>query len=178
MANLVPFLLDDRGGELGVARAHMARGNNQWDDLAGGAECMVVFQGPQAYVSPSWYATKQETGKVVPTWNYATVHIWGRPQVVDDDAWLRGQIGAITDQQESDRLAPWRVEDAPAPFIATQMRGIVGLELPINRIEGKWKVSQNRNDADRLGVAHGLREPGMDGEAMAALVEAAVAALD
>ncbi len=178
MANAIPFLIDCSRGALGVARAHLARANDQWRELAEGAECMVVFQGPQAYVSPSWYPTKKATGKVVPTWNYAMVHIWGRPRVIDDDNWLGDQIGALTDRHEGDRPEPWRVEDASAPFIAAQMRGIVGLELPIDRIEGKWKVSQNRNEADRLGVARGLREPVSGVEAMAALVKAGGAILD
>jgi transcriptional regulator len=169
LANPIPFQLDTTGGEgPGVLRAHLARANTQWADLRDGGECLVVFQGPQAYVSPSWYATKPETGKVVPTWNYATVHVWGRPRVRDQSSWVRGQIDALTGEREAGRSEPWGVEDAPADFIAAQMRGIVGLELPIDRIEGKWKVSQNRSAADRQGVERGLRET--DDVAMADLV--------
>jgi transcriptional regulator len=122
-------------------------------------------------VTPSWYATKRETGKVVPTWNYATVHAWGRPRVVNDDGWLRRQIGDLTDSRENLRTAPWQVDDAPADFIAMQMRAIVGVEIPIARIEGKWKMSQNRPEADRAGVIAGFREAGEAGEEIAAIVE-------
>ena len=155
-ANAIPFLIDGSRGAFGMARALLARANDQWRELARGAECMFVFQGPQAYVSPSWYPTKKETGKVVPTWSYVMVHIWGRPRVIEDEVWLRGQVDGLTMTPEADRPEPWRVGDAPEAFVAAQIRGIVGLEIPIDRIEGKWKVSQNRSEADRLGVARGL----------------------
>jgi transcriptional regulator len=148
-------------------RAHLARANPQLQELAAVDECLVVFQGPQTYVSPSLYPTKQETGKVVPTWNYITVHAWGRPRVMDDDAWIASQVDDLTRHKEASRAAPWNVADAPEPFVAAQIKAIVGLEIPIARIEGKWKVSQNRNAADQAGVASGLR--GED-EAMAELV--------
>ncbi len=169
-ANPIPFLVDDRGGGLGMLVAHMARANPQWRELQSVDECLVVFQGPQRYVTPSWYPSKAEHGKVVPTWNYATVHVWGRPRVVDDAGWLRDQVGRITDHQETPRAKPWAVDDAPDDYIATQLRGIVGLEIPIARIEGKWKVSQNRAEADRAGVARGLEAEGSDAAAMAQLV--------
>lgn len=158
VANPVPFVLDAATGEKGTLRCHVARANPQWKELQTAAECLVVFQGPQAYITPSWYATKRESGKVVPTWNYATVHAWGQPRVMDDADWLARQINALTDQQEASRAAPWKVDDAPAPFVAAQIRGIVGIEIPISRIEGKWKVSQNRPEADRAGVVAGLTE--------------------
>jgi transcriptional regulator len=120
----------------------------------------VVFQGPQGYVTPSWYATKRETGKVVPTWNYATVHAWGRPLVVDDPDWLRRQIAELTDQREASRPEPWSVDDAPRPFTDAQVKGIVGIEIPVARIAGKWKLSQNRPEADRAGVVAGFRAAG------------------
>ena len=119
---------------------------------------LVAFHGPQAYVTPSWYATKAETHKVVPTWNFVAVHAWGKPVIQDDPAWLRAQLEALTESQEKARVLPWRVADAPADFIAAQMRAIVGVEIPIARIEGKWKASQNRTPADRQGVAQGLAE--------------------
>ena len=169
-ANPIPFLVDDRGGGLGMLVAHMARANPQWRELQSVDECLVVFQGPQRYVTPSWYPSKAEHGKVVPTWNYATVHAWGRPRVVDDAGWLRDQVGRITDHQETPRAKPWAVDDAPDDYIATQLRGIIGLEIPIARIEGKWKVSQNRAEADRAGVARGLEAEGGDASAMAQLV--------
>jgi transcriptional regulator len=170
MANPIPFILDAAASERGTLRAHLARANPQWQDLAAVEECLVVFQGPQAYVTPSWYATKQETGKVVPTWNYATVHAWGRPQLMDDPIWLREQIDGLTAQKEGARALPWQVADAPEAFVAAQLKGIVGIEVPIARIEGKWKVSQNRPEADRAGVFHGLRAEGGTDDPMAALV--------
>src|SRR6201992_254664 len=171
LANLFPFLLDAEGVEKGTLRLHIARANPQWRELEAVEECLVVFQGPQDYVTPSWYATKRETGKVVPTWNYATVHVWGRPRVMNDDSWLRRQIEDLTARRESLRGAPWQVDDAPADFIAMQMRAIVGVEIPIARIEGKWKMSQNRPAADRIGVIAGFREAGEAGEEIAAVVE-------
>ena len=169
LANLFPFLLDAEGAQMGTLRLHMARANPQWRELESGEECLVVFQGPQDYVTPSWYATKRETGKVVPTWNYVTVHAWGRPRVMNDDGWLRRQIEDLTNSREAQRTEPWLVSDAPDDFVAMQMRAIVGIEIPIARIEGKWKMSQNRPEADRAGVIAGFRETGV--EAIAALVE-------
>jgi transcriptional regulator len=169
LANLFPFLLDAQGTDKGTLRLHMARANPQWRELEAIEECLVVFQGPQDYVTPSWYATKRETGKVVPTWNYATVHAWGKPRVMNDDSWLRRQIEDLTDSRETPRTEPWAVGDAPDDFVAMQMRAIVGIEIPILRIEGKWKMSQNRPEADRAGVIAGFRERG--DEAIAALVE-------
>ena len=141
IANLFPFLLDPDGAAKGTLRLHMARANPQWRELEAIEECLVVFQGPQDYVTPSWYATKRETGKVVPTWNYATVHAWGRPRVMKDDAWLRKQIEDLTASREAQRAEPWAVGDAPDDFVAMQMRAIVGIEIPILKIEGKWKMS-------------------------------------
>jgi len=170
MANPIPFLVDPDVPPHGMLRCHVARANPQWRELGAIEECLVVFQGPQTYVTPSWYATKRETGKVVPTWNYATVHVWGKPRVVDDETWLRRQIAELTAQQESARAAPWKVDDAPEPFVAAQVKGIIGIEIAIVRSEGKWKVSQNRPEADRAGVIEGLREQGPSGEAMSAMV--------
>jgi transcriptional regulator len=160
MANHIPCLIDAGTGGNGTLRAHLARANDQLVALREGAEMLVIFQGPQAYVSPSWYASKAEHHKVVPTWNYATVHAWGTPIVHDDAAWLRDQIGALTASQERRRAAPWAVEDAPEDFVASQIAAIVGVEIPILRIEGKWKVSQTRPEQDRRGVAEGLRALG------------------
>ncbi|WP_029073609.1 FMN-binding negative transcriptional regulator [Kaistia adipata] len=170
MANLVPFLVDPGSGERGMLRAHLAKANDQLAALRAGSEAMVLFQGPNAYVTPSWYASKAENHKVVPTWNYATVHAWGTPRVIDDPDWLRRQVGDLTDASERDRQVPWRVDDAPAPFVAGQLKGIVGLEIPIARIEGKWKVSQNRTLLDRHGVVEGLTRDRGDAADMAALV--------
>ena len=166
-ANHVPFLIDSNASDRGVLRAHLARANPQLHELAAVSECLVVFQGPQHYISPSHYATKRETGKVVPTWNYITVHAWGAPRVMDDAEWLRRQIDDLTRHKERTQAAPWNVSDAPDNFIAAQIKGIVGLEIPIARMEGKWKVSQNRTAADQAGVAAGLRGLGDDAEMMA-----------
>jgi transcriptional regulator len=170
MANSVPFLLDEGAGGERVLRAHLARANPHWRDLDGLPECLVVFQGPDRYVTPSWYATKRETGKVVPTWNYATVQARGRPRVIEDEAWLRRQIDDLTRMQEAGRDAPWSVADAPPAFTAAQIRGIVDIEIPIARLTGKWKVSQNRPVADRAGVARGLESETANASDMANLV--------
>ena len=168
VANPVPFLVDEDGAH-GTLRTHVARANGHWRELQAVTECLVVFQGPQDYVTPSWYATKRHTGKVVPTWNYCTVHAWGQPRVIEDAEWLRVQIGDLTRSMEEPRPAPWAVEDAPLEYVDAQIRGIVGIEIPIARIEGKWKMSQNRNEADRAGVVAGYRDAGE--ERMAGLVE-------
>ncbi len=157
-ANPVPFLLDAKAGARGVLKAHIARANSQWKLLeqAPQTPVLAVFQGPQAYVSPSWYATKAETGKVVPTWNYAIVQVRGLVTVHHDPAWLAQQVSDLTEGHERSQSAPWTVADAPEPYIAAQLRGIVGLEIAIGEITGKWKVSQNRHAADRSGVEQGL----------------------
>lgn len=159
-ANPVPFTLYPAEGPLGTLRCHVSRANQQWQALSSVAECLVAFLGPQAYVTPSWYATKRETGKVVPTWNYAAVHAWGAPRVTSDAAWLRRQVDDLTAVHEGRFPEPWSVSDAPAEFVEAQLRGIVGVEIEIARMEGKWKMSQNRPEADREGVVAGLRELG------------------
>ncbi len=169
-ANHIPFLVDTDGSPHGTLRAHLARGNPQLAELAAVDECLIAFQGPQTYISPSLYPTKHEHGKAVPTWNYITVHAWGRPQVIDDVAWLRRQVDDLTAHNEAARPAPWTVSDAPESYVAAQLKGIAGIEIPIARIEGKWKVSQNRPAVDRAGVVDGLRGSGGDAEIMAALV--------
>ncbi len=169
-ANYIPFLIDAQASDNGTLRAHLARANPQLRELAAVEECLVVFQGPQAYVSPSLYPSKRETGKVVPTWNYITVQAWGRPRVMDDANWIRGQIDDLTRHKEADRAAPWNVADAPDTFLTSQIKAIVGLEIPILRIKGKWKVSQNRVATDAAGVAAGLRGEGEEADAMAGLV--------
>ena len=174
VANPLPFLLDG-ASPLGTLRAHLARANRQWRDLQdGGAprEALVIFQGVDGYVTPSWYATKREHGKVVPTWNYAAVHVGWPVRVIEDRAWLARQVADLTALKEAGRAEPWAVTDAPAPFVEAQLKGIVGLELPIARIEGKWKVSQNRPEPDRAGVVAGLNAEGDEAtSAMARLVE-------
>lgn len=169
-ANYIPFLVDSERSERGTLRVHLARANPQVKELAAADECLAVFQGPQHYISPSLYPTKRETGKVVPTWNYITVHVWGRPQVIDDAGWLHRQIHDLTQHQEQSRAAPWQVSDAPEPFVAAQIKSIIGVEIPIARIEGKWKVSQNRPAIDQAGVVAGLSSGDEDAKIMAARV--------
>lgn len=156
LANPVPFLLDAAAAPNGVLRAHLARANRQWQALAAGQPALVVFQGVDTYITPSWYETKKETGKVVPTWNYAIVQVRGPVRVVEDREWLRRQITALTAEHESSRSEPWAVTDAPDDFVEAQLKGIIGIEMTIETIEGKWKVSQNRPLADRIGVTAGL----------------------
>ncbi|MBN4665482.1 FMN-binding negative transcriptional regulator [Pandoraea nosoerga] len=169
-ADPIPFLIDPAEGEFGTLRAHLARANPHVACLHEAQECLVAFTGPQGYISPSWYAAKAEHGKVVPTWNYAAVHAWGKPRVIDDPAWLRRFLEALTHSQEQSLPAPWAVGDAPADFIAGMLRAIVGVEIPIRRIEGKFKMSQNRAMPDRIGVVEGLRARGAYSEPLAALV--------
>lgn len=169
-ASPLPFLLDAVASPLGTLRGHLARANPHWRDLGDG-DALVVFQGADAYVTPSWYETKRVTGKVVPTWNYAMVQVRGRPRVVEDRTWLARQVADLTDRQEADRVRPWAVTDAPEPFVAGQLKGIVGVEVEVAAIEGKWKASQNRPEADRAGVVDGLLALGDDASlAMADLV--------
>lgn len=156
LANPVPFLLDAEAAPKGVLRAHLARANRQWQALAAGQPALVVFQGVDTYITPSWYETKKETGKVVPTWNYAIVQVRGPVRVIEDREWLRRQITALTAEHESSRSEPWAVTDAPEDFVEAQLKGIIGIEMTIETIEGKWKVSQNRPLADRIGVTAGL----------------------
>ncbi len=165
-ANAIPFLLDPERGPHGTLRAHVARANPVWREARSDVDSMVVFQGPQAYVSPGWYATKKETGKVVPTWNYVLVHARGRLTVMDDVAWVRRFVGELTDRHEAPLAAPWKVDHAPADYIATLLQAIVGIEIELTSLTGKWKVSQNRPVADREGVARSLAEVG-GSEAMA-----------
>ena len=166
LANGLPFHLDRQAAPLGRLRGHLARANPQWHDLDG-QPVLVVFQGPLTYVSPGFYETKRETGKVVPTWNYAMVQVRGIARVLQDQAWLDAQVAALTDAMEAGQPHPWAVDDAPRPYVEAQLRGIVGVQIDIAGVEGKWKVSQNRPPADRLGVARGLEASHPD---MAALV--------
>jgi transcriptional regulator len=154
-ADLVPLHLhtgDDGATEL---RGHVARANPLWRH-ADGQPVLALFHGPQAYVTPSWYASKARHGKVVPTWNYTVVQARGRLQAVDDAPWLRELVGLLTHIHETPRPAPWHVDDAPAEFVQQLLRAIVGIRIPVEQLLGKWKVSQNRDDADRAGVAEGL----------------------
>lgn len=168
LATVLPFVFAPDVGEYGALQAHMARNNPHWSTAAHG-EALAIIQGPDAYVSPSWYASKAEHGRVVPTWNYSTAHVYGELVVHDDAGWLAGHVRRLSDMHEGGRSHPWSVDDAPGKFIAGQLRAIVGVELVITRIEAKEKLSQNRSAADAAGVAAGLRAGGQ--EAGAAGVE-------
>lgn len=172
LANPIPFILYAREGEFGTLRAHLSRGNPQGQALRDAPEALVVFQGAEHYITPSWYPQKAVDGKVVPTWNFAIVQARGTARIVEDVAWLLANVSALTDQQEGRRARPWAVSDAPDAFIASQLKGIVGIEIPIAAIEGKFKASQNRPEADRAGVADGLlNEDGAHAAAMRDLVK-------
>lgn len=161
IANVLPFSLHS-GADGDVLRGHLAKANEQLADLREQAPTLVLFQGPQAYVSPSWYPTKQEHGRVVPTWNYVVVQVRGTPAIIEDEDWLLAQINELTNLHEEKRADPWRVTDAPRSFVQAQLKGIAGLEVPISRLEGKWKVSQNQPERNQQGVVAGLRSEGLD----------------
>lgn len=148
-ANHIPFELDSAPAPLGTLRCHVARANPVWRDYSLDTEALVIFHGPQVYISPSWYETKNQSGEVVPTYNYAVVHAYGSLKIVDDRDWLRGLVTRLTERFESASAAPWRVSDAPAPFIDKQLTAIVGIEIAITKLTGKWKASQNRPAQDR-----------------------------
>ena len=160
-ANAVPFILDaDPAGGPGILRAHVARANPLWRETRSDVEALVVFQGPQAYISPGWYPSKAEHGKVVPTWNYVMVQARGTLRAIDDADWLRAFVTRLTTKHEAVQARPWAVTDAPADYIDTMLRAIVGIEIPLTALIGKWKVSQNRPAADRAGVVAGLNAVG------------------
>ncbi len=154
-ASHLPTVLKD-AGEFGVIECHLARANPHWRDLAAGDEALMIFQGPDGYITPNWYPTKADTGKVVPTWNYAIVHAYGRPEVHDDREWLKRHVGELTAQQEKSEAQPWKLSDAPDSYIDVMTRGIVGFRFAITRLQGKWKMSQNREKPDWEGVVRGL----------------------
>jgi transcriptional regulator len=155
IGTLLPMLLNEDEGEYGTLYGHLARANSQWK-LSPTCAAMAIFSGPEAYITPSWYATKRETHKVVPTWNYVAVHAYGVVEFFDEPARLLDIVTRLTDLHEQPRPDPWAVTDAPSDFIKAQLKGIVGLRMPIVRLEGKRKMSQNRNAADRTTVVEGL----------------------
>jgi len=159
LATMLPLIYEPSIGEHGALHGHLARNNPQWSAPALG-ESLVILQGADAYISPSWYTSKREHGRVVPTWNYSTAHVYGELVVHEDPAWLGNHIRQLTDVHEAGSDRPWSVDDAPERFISGQLRAIVGVELIISRIEGKTKLSQNRTDADISGVIAGLQAVG------------------
>ena len=166
IANHLPLVLDPDPAPFGTLRGHLSKANPQWRDSLPGTLALAIFQGPSAYVTPSWYPSKEETGKVGPTFNYVVVHAHGPLHTFDDTVLLESNVRALTELHESAFSHRWSVNDAPADFIQTQLKGIIGIEMPIARLEGKWKVSQNRVPGDRQGVIDGLRAQG-DPESLA-----------
>lgn len=171
LANHIPFLLDASRGEYGTLVGHVARANRVWQFFSTTVASLVIFQGAEAYITPSWYPSKQAHGKAVPTWNYAVVHAHGLPRVIEDRDWLLQHVTQLTDTHEREQALPWQVSDVPQDFIESLMNAIVGIEIPITKLIGKWKVSQNRPEPDKLGVVAGLLTRGDEpSKEMAALV--------
>jgi transcriptional regulator len=154
-ATHLPTILKDEG-LFGLVECHLARANPQWKDLSGGNQTLMIFQGPEGYITPSWYPSKAEHGKVVPTWNFAVVHAYGRPELMEDKRWLHRHVSELTAQQERSQAKPWATSDAPSIYIDSMLGGIIGCRFTITRLEGKWKMSQNRDLKDQEGVAKGL----------------------
>ena len=177
VASHLPMLWDPEPAPLGTLRGHLARPNPQGhpSDAAESPDALAIFVGPAAYVSPSWYPSKREHGKVVPTWNYIAVHAYGPLAIVDDADWLRAFVTRLTDVHEGFSAVPWKVTDAPASFLDAMLKGIVGVEIPLRRVEGKWKLSQNRPATDRAGTVAGLDARA---DAGSSAVAAAMRALD
>lgn len=156
LANHVPLLLSPEQGPNGTLHGHLAKANPQWQELANGAEALLIFAGPDAYVSPSFYPSKAEHGQVVPTWNFLAIHAYGIPEVFHDAQRLLSLVSALTDKHEAGRAKPWAVDDAPKEYIDKMLGAIVGFSVPITRLEGKRKLNQNRHAADIAGVRDGL----------------------
>jgi transcriptional regulator len=175
-ANHIPFLLlADTTSAAATLHGHIARANPLSRNLVPDSQALVIFHGPDSFISPSWYPSKRETAKVVPTWNYAVVHAHGALRLIDDLVWLRSHVEALTQEHEGRRDTPWAVEDAPADYVEKLLGGIIGIEISVTRLAGKWKVSQNRSVADRAGVVEGLKREGLkSGMEMAALVKATI----
>ncbi|MCV2369067.1 FMN-binding negative transcriptional regulator [Roseateles oligotrophus] len=172
IANHIPFILDRSRGEFGVLRAHVSRANTVWQRFSTEQDSLVMFQGPQSYITPSWYPTRLSEGKVVPTWNYAVVHAHGRPRAIEDPRWILQLLKDLTEHSEAGQAMPWKVADAPQEFIERLARAVVGIEIPITKLQGKWKLSQDEAMPDRLGTVAGLAALGdANSLALARLVE-------
>lgn len=173
-ANHVPLMLAPVAGSSGMLKGHIARGNTMWKDVPSGSEMLAIFQGPSQYISPSWYPSKREHGRVVPTWNYAVVHARGTVTWIHDKGWLRAFVESLTNLHERGQASPWHVSDAPAEYVEQMLAAIVGFEISITSMTGKWKLSQNRTPAERAGVIEALSALPDDGSReMAMLVEQA-----
>ena len=174
-ATHLPMLVDPEPAPFGTLKGHVARANPQWRRALGDVQALAIFLGPDAYITPAWYETKRQTGKVVPTWNYVAIHAYGPLSFYEDADRLLALVTKLTETHEAGRAQPWAVSDAPKDFIAGMLKAIVGFELPIARLEGKWKMSQNRPPADRTGVVAGLTAEGGAGEAAVAEIVAKAA---
>jgi transcriptional regulator len=171
-ASHIPLVLENDGSQFGVLKGHISRANTQWRDFVPTVDALAIFAGHQHYITPNWYPGTKEHGKEVPTWNYVVVHAYGPLRVIQDEHWLLTNVTKLTDIHEAGSPVPWKVSDAPQDFIKSQLKGIIGLELPIQRLEGKWKVSQNRTESERKGVIEGLTKLNTpESLAMKALVE-------
>jgi len=171
-ANHIPFEIDAEPARFGTLRGHVARANPVWREVTG--EVLAIFHGPHTYISPSWYPTAQDSRQAVPTWNYVVVHAHGAMRIIDDPSWVRAQLERLMTRFESPRANPWRMSDMPTDYVDALVHGVVGLEIRISRLIGKWKVSQNRPVADVAGIVDGLRATGAESDrAMAELVREA-----
>jgi transcriptional regulator len=172
-ASHIPMVFENDGSQFGVLRGHISRANTQWRNFDSSVDALAIFAGDHHYVSPSWYSEKGEHAKEVPTWNYAVVHAYAPLKVIEDPQWLLDHVSSLTNIHESTFPTPWKVSDAPHDYIRSLLHGIIGLELPVRRLEGKWKISQNRTDRERKGVIEGLsRLNTPESLAMKALLEA------
>ena len=160
LANHIPFLVDAKRGEFGTLIGHVARANPVWQSFSTTINSVLVFQGTESYISPSWYPSKHAHGKAVPTWNYVVVHAHGIPCAIENREWLLEHVDQLTNTHESKQALPWKVSDAPHDYTERLLRSIVGIEVPITKLVGKWKVSQNRPEPDKLGVVAGLMARG------------------
>jgi transcriptional regulator len=174
-ANHIPLHLSPKPSPLGTLRGHVARANPIWSDIVENVEALAIFHGPDVYITPSWYPTKAETGKAVPTWNYVVVHAYGFLRVIDDTTWVRAHLESLTAQHEAIFPEPWQLSDAPRNFTDKLIGAVVGIEIVITRLSGKWKASQNQPAQNQAGVINGLREAGRpDGMEIAAVIEGAI----
>ena len=171
-ASHIPMILENDGSEFGVLKGHISRANTQWRDFVPTVDSLAIFSGHQHYITPNWYPGTKEHGKEVPTWNYVVVHAYGPLKVIEDKDWLLTNVEKLTNIHEAGSPVPWKVSDAPQDYIKSQLNGIIGVEIPIQRLEGKWKVSQNRTEGERKGVIEGLSKLNTpESLAMKALVE-------
>lgn len=157
-ASHLPMVLHENGSSLGILQGHLSRANKQWSDFDSRVPALAIFSGAQHYISPAWYPEKKEHGKVVPTWNYAVVHAYGKLRIIEDSEWLMAHLQELTEKHEKAMPIPWNISDAPEDFIQSMSKGIVGLEFTISKLEGKWKLSQNRSENARQGVRKGLED--------------------